>query len=151
MDVFKFIKDTFGGLDVLINNAGCVRKGGLVNGKTRDWQEVLDTNVMAICIASREAISLMRDRGDTCQIIHVNSVAGHTVPQVLVGHMNVYPASKFAVRALAETLRLELAAQKENIKVTVSKLRIFVLRQHRFLSSFQLLLWPNSQAPIYDI
>ncbi|KAJ8943913.1 hypothetical protein NQ318_019521 [Aromia moschata] len=49
-------------------------------------------------------------------IIHINSVTGHQVPAF--PGLNVYPASKYAVTALAETLRLELNSAKSKIKIT---------------------------------
>lgn len=52
-------------------------------------------------------------------IIHINSVAGHKVPELPALALSVYPASKFAVTALAETLRQELRYTGSKIKVTV--------------------------------
>lgn len=50
-------------------------------------------------------------------IIHVNSVLGHRIPDSFP--LNVYPATKRAVGALAEVLRFELNDLKSNIKITV--------------------------------
>lgn len=57
-------------------------------------------------------------------IIHMNSVAGHR-PIGYVGE-NVYPASKYAVTALTESMRFELLKAGTKIKVTVS-LKLFIL------------------------
>ena len=50
-------------------------------------------------------------------IVHINSVVGHTVPNY--PGQNVYPASKYAVTALTETLRQELNHLELKIKITV--------------------------------
>lgn len=47
------------------------------------------------------------------------SVLGHRIPDLPVPLFNVYPASKFALTAIAQTIRQELAYQKANIKLTV--------------------------------
>ncbi|KAJ8938172.1 hypothetical protein NQ317_010418 [Molorchus minor] len=49
-------------------------------------------------------------------IIHINSILGHQVSNF--PSLNVYPATKYAVTALAETLRLELNSAKSKIKIT---------------------------------
>ena len=54
---------------------------------------------------------------DDGHIIHINSAAGH---RVFSPQFNVYPASKFAVTALTETLRQELNSLGTKIRVTVS-------------------------------
>ena len=54
---------------------------------------------------------------DDDHIIHINSVGGH---RVYTPQFNVYPASKFAVTALTETLRQELNSLGTKIRVTVS-------------------------------
>ena len=40
--MFEEIKTTHGGLDVCVNNAGLMKYGGIVNGKTEDWKEMID-------------------------------------------------------------------------------------------------------------
>lgn len=52
-------------------------------------------------------------------IIHINSVAGHKVPDLPGLALSIYPASKFAITALADTLRQELRFMGSKIKVTV--------------------------------
>ncbi|MEL6383865.1 MAG: SDR family NAD(P)-dependent oxidoreductase, partial [Cyanobacteria bacterium J06626_18] len=78
--LFQTIRQTWGGVDVLINNAGLGRKAPLMSGETEAWREVLDVNVMALCICTREAIQDMRQRGDRGHIIHISSLSGHRVP-----------------------------------------------------------------------
>lgn len=91
-----------------------------------------------MCICTREAVRIMKDHNVAGHIINMNSVVGHYIPMMTEPLLNVYPASKFAVTALTETLRQELRYYKSKIKVTVSlyqkKLRK-VIAEHQ-ISSF---------------
>lgn len=115
---FKWVLDNVGPVSILINNAGLAQKGNLVDGDTSKWQTVINTNVIGLSIATREAIKIMRENQIDGHIIHINSVAGHRVPNF--PGMNLYPASKHAVTALTETLRQELNHIGSKIKITVS-------------------------------
>ena len=111
--LFTEIRAKWGGVDVLINNAGLGRLAPLTSGDEELWREMLEVNVLALCICTREAVSDMRRRGDEGHVIHVSSMASHRVP----GGSGVYSATKFAVRSLTEGLRLELRAAKSKIRV----------------------------------
>jgi len=112
--LFEQIRNTWGGVDVLINNAGLGYRESLMTGRTEAWREMLEVNVLALCICTREALHDMHERGDAGHIIHISSMSGHRVP----GSGGVYAASKFAVRALTEGLRQELRAVESQIKVS---------------------------------
>ncbi|KAJ3630072.1 hypothetical protein Zmor_027104 [Zophobas morio] len=116
LKVFKWAKDNLGPVHILINNAGKGAQLNLTEGKTEDWKSVFDLNVIALSIATREAVKIMKENKINGHIVHVNSVLGHKV----INHpnLNVYPASKFAVTALTETLRQELNHQGLKIKIT---------------------------------
>ncbi|RZC38141.1 adh short and/or KR domain containing protein [Asbolus verrucosus] len=114
---FRWVADNLGPVHILINNAGIGQDNSLVDGDTEKWRKVLDTNVLGLCIATREAIKVMRANGIDGHIVHINSVAGHVVPNF--PGANVYPASKHAVTALTETLRQELIHIQSGIKITV--------------------------------
>jgi NADP-dependent 3-hydroxy acid dehydrogenase YdfG len=75
---------------------------------------MLEVNVLALCIATREAIADMRRRGDAGYVIHISSMAGYRVPR----GSGVYAATKHAVRALTEGLRQELHALESGIRVS---------------------------------
>ncbi|HLT39263.1 MAG TPA: SDR family NAD(P)-dependent oxidoreductase [Enhygromyxa sp.] len=111
--MFAAIRERFGGVDVLINNAGLGRDAPLCSGATEHWREMLELNVLALCICTREAVTDMRRRGDDGHVIHVASMASHRVPP----GSGVYSASKYAVRSLIEGLRLELRALDSDIRV----------------------------------
>jgi NADP-dependent 3-hydroxy acid dehydrogenase YdfG len=112
--LFQAIRAQWGGVDVLINNAGMGKKSSLMAGDTEAWREMLEVNVLALCVCTREAITDMRARGDDGHVIHIGSMAGHRVPP----GSGVYSASKYAVRSLTEGLRQELREAKSRIRVT---------------------------------
>jgi NADP-dependent 3-hydroxy acid dehydrogenase YdfG len=91
-------------VEVLVNNAGLSRGlDKLHEGSLVDWDEMIDTNVKGVLHVNRAVVPLMVARGRGT-VIHLGSIAGR---QVYPGG-NVYCASKFAVRALNEALRLDL-------------------------------------------
>jgi len=114
LDAFAKTRDAFGGVDVLINNAGLGHNSSLMTGDTQAWREMLEVNVLALCVCTREAIADMRQRGDRGHVIHIGSMSGYRVAK----GGGVYSASKFAVRALTEGLRQELRELHSNIRVS---------------------------------
>ncbi|KAK4874251.1 hypothetical protein RN001_013611 [Aquatica leii] len=116
LNCFKWTKENVGPISILINNAGIKRNTNLISGDTDLWRETFETNVIGLCIATREAVKDMQANNIDGHIIHINSLAGHRVSTVVV--TNVYPASKFAVTALTETLRMELNSIGSKIKIT---------------------------------
>ena len=115
--LFATIRERLGGVDLLINNAGLGREAPLTSGSTEDWREMLELNVLALCICTREAVTDMlateKAEGFSGHVIHVSSMASHRVP----ASGGVYPATKHAVRALIEGLRLELRGLDSHIRV----------------------------------
>lgn len=87
--------------------------------------------MFGLCVATREAVEDMRRSGVDGHVVHINSVLGHQVLQV--PNFNVYPASKFAVTALTETLRRELLELGSKIKITVRD--NFILQEQLLITS----------------
>jgi NADP-dependent 3-hydroxy acid dehydrogenase YdfG len=117
-DVVRLIasaRERFGGVDVLVNNAGLGRNAPLSSAPTELWREMLETNVLGLAIATREAIQDMDRRGVAGHIVNVSSMAGHRIPGP---DSAMYAATKFAVRALTEGLRQELRARNSDIRVS---------------------------------
>ncbi|EFA12017.1 farnesol dehydrogenase [Tribolium castaneum] len=113
---FKWVTDNLGPVHILVNNAGVIQPTNLTEGDTKMWKKILDTNVLGLSIATREAVKIMNEKKIDGHIVHINSVAGHTVPNI--PNINMYPASKHAVTALTETLRQELNHLGLKIKIT---------------------------------
>lgn len=117
---FAWIKQQFGGVDILVNNAGLSRSGiKLIDaGNTEKLREVLDVNVMGLVLCTREAFQSMKERQvNDGHVVLINSIVGHHVPTGMT--LNMYAPSKFAVTAIAETLRQEFQAEQTKIKITV--------------------------------
>ncbi len=119
LSFFAAVKSRWGRLDALVNNAGLGHKEPLMTGSTDAWREMLEVNVLAVCICTREAISLMESsprlpsRG-AGHVVQVSSMSGHRVPAIA----GLYSATKFAVRSLTETLRRELRDVGSPIRIT---------------------------------
>jgi serine 3-dehydrogenase len=97
------LPDEWKNISVLVNNAGLAR--GLKNiqeGELQDWEEMIDTNVKGLLYVTRVVAPWMIARNEG-HIVNIGSIAGHQV----YPKGNVYCASKFAVRALNEGMRLD--------------------------------------------
>ncbi len=91
-------------ISVLVNNAGLSR--GLDNvqdAKVEDWDEMIDTNVKGLLYVTRAVLPGMIER-NSGHIINIGSVAGHWT----YAKGNVYAATKFAVNALSQGLKMDL-------------------------------------------
>ena len=118
LSFFAAIDQRFNRVDVLINSAGLGHKEPLMTGATEAWREMLDVNVLALCICTREAIARMKTANapnGKGHIIHLSSMSGHRIPTAVAG---LYSATKFAVRSLSETLRRELRQANSAIRIS---------------------------------
>ncbi|QMU27958.1 SDR family NAD(P)-dependent oxidoreductase [Adhaeribacter radiodurans] len=99
-------------IDVLLNNAGNAHGlAPIQDGDELDWEMMIDINVKGLLYVSKEIIPFMLKR-QAGHIINIGSVAGKEV----YANGNVYCASKFAVDALTQGMRLDL--NKAGIKVS---------------------------------
>ncbi|NP_001088432.1 dehydrogenase/reductase (SDR family) member 11 S homeolog [Xenopus laevis] len=115
--MFSAIKTLHQGVDVCINNAGLARPEPLLSGKTEGWKTMIDVNVLALSICTREAYQSMKERNiDDGHIININSMSGHRVVPTAVMHF--YSATKYAVTALTEGIRQELREEKSHVRAT---------------------------------
>ena len=96
-------RDRFGGVDVLVNNAGIIRVVPLLETDPELFRKVLDTNLVSAFLGIRAITPLLTARGSG-SIINVSS------PQGIEGRANMaaYTASKFGVRGLTRTAAIEL-------------------------------------------
>ncbi|CAH2221162.1 Dehydrogenase reductase SDR family member 11 [Pelobates cultripes] len=117
LSMFSAIKTLHQGVDVCINNAGLARPEPLLSGKTEGWRTMIDVNVLAVSICTREAYQSMKERNvDDGHIININSILGHSYQCSSIAHF--YCATKHAVTALTEGIRQELRETKNRIRVT---------------------------------
>ena len=99
-------------IEVLVNNAGLSRGlDPLHEGHTADWDEMIDTNVKGLLYVDRAVVPLMVARRSGL-VVHIGSIAGRQVYPA----GNVYCATKHAVRALTDGLRIDL--QGTGVRVT---------------------------------
>jgi NADP-dependent 3-hydroxy acid dehydrogenase YdfG len=103
---------TYGRVDVMINNAGLMPQAPLERLKVDEWDRMIDVNLKGMLYGIAAALPHMQ-RQKFGHIINVSSVAGHKVGPGFA----VYAATKFAVRALSEGLRQEV--KPYNIRTTV--------------------------------
>lgn len=96
--------EQFGGVDVLVNNAGVLRFGKLVDVSEADYDLLMDVNVKGVMFACQAAVRSMTAAERPGVIINLSSVGGlHGVPGI-----SVYCAAKGAVRLLTYSLAQEL-------------------------------------------
>ena len=93
----------FGGVDVLVNNAGIIRVKPFLETSLDDLQKVLNTNLVGAFLGIQAVVPSMEERG-AGSIVNFSSVQG------IEGRdgFSAYSASKFAVRGLGKTLSIEL-------------------------------------------
>ena len=113
-DVRRFVADatdTYGGADVMINNAGVMPLSALAENKVDEWNRMIDVNIRGVLHGISAALPVMRAQGSG-HIVNVASIGAHEVEPTAA----VYCATKFAVWAISEGLRKE---QSGDIRVSV--------------------------------
>ena len=114
IDVESLIRtavETYGGIDVLVNNAGNIAVGPLALMSEQDYTEMMDVHFWAPLHAMTAVRPVMRGRGGG-RIVNIASIGG----KVAVPHLVPYCASKFALVGLSQSSAIEL--RKDNIYVT---------------------------------
>ena len=119
-EVFESIsslKDDWRNIDVLINNAGLAAgRDYFDEASIEDWDTMIDTNVKGLLYVTKALLPLFIERfnrdGKSAHIVNIGSTAGKEVYE----KGNTYCATKFAVNALSQSMRIDLLRYK--IKVT---------------------------------
>ncbi|MGM0900977.1 3-ketoacyl-ACP reductase [Mesobacillus maritimus] len=107
----EHIKSELGPIDILINNAGIAKFGGFLELEPKEWEQIIQVNLMGTYYVTRAVLPEMIER-KTGDIINVSSTAGQKGAPVT----SAYSASKFGVLGLTESLLMEV--RKHNIRVT---------------------------------
>lgn len=109
-EAFEAVRQQYGSLDILANNAGISQSTPLENYTDEEFQKILDLNIKAVFVCSQAAARIMKPQGGGA-IINTSSVVS------LYGQPSGcgYPTTKFAVNGLTKSLARELA--KEGIRV----------------------------------
>ncbi|XP_055681090.1 farnesol dehydrogenase-like [Lutzomyia longipalpis] len=118
---FSRIAEKFGGIDVLVNNAGVYDPSMKLfqEGNSSKISETINTNITGFISCTREAFKSMKKRSFPGHIINMNSISGHHVSNLPTDYyFNVYAATKHAITALTETERQEFAKERLGIKVS---------------------------------
>jgi len=101
----------FGGLHIMVNNAGVMLLGPVDGNDITEWQRMIEVNLLGLLYCTREAMPAIRDSGGG-DIVNVSSVAGRTAN---LGSA-VYNMTKWGVTGFSEALRQEALHSK--IRVT---------------------------------
>lgn len=102
-------RETFGRVDVIVNNAGVMPLSPMASLKVDEWEHMVDVNIKGVLHGIAAVLPEMTARGSG-HIINISSVGGLRVYPMAA----VYCATKYAVRAISEGLRME----REDIRVT---------------------------------
>ncbi len=115
-EMVKQVKDTFGRIDFLVNNAGVTRDNLILRMKEADWDEVIDTNLKGAWNFAKAALRTMLRQDEGGSILNISSISGSVG---MPGQSN-YSASKAGMVGLTKALAKEVASRK----VTVNALAL---------------------------
>ena len=115
-DMVKQVKETFGRIDFLVNNAGITRDNLILRMKEADWDDVMDTNLKGAWNFSKAALRTMLRQEQGGSILNISSISGEVG---MTGQSN-YSASKAGMVGLTKALAKEVASRK----VTVNALAL---------------------------
>jgi NAD(P)-dependent dehydrogenase (short-subunit alcohol dehydrogenase family) len=105
------VREHFGAIDVLVNNAGVIEVGPVETMTPADYEEALDVNLRGPLNTMLAVIPEMRRRGEG-RIVNIASIGG----KIAMPHLAPYTMSKFALVGLSKAMRAELA--KDGVVVT---------------------------------
>lgn len=109
---FAQIREQWGRLDILVNNAAIFLETPFMEMRMADWDQLLAVNLRGSVLCARHAFELMRERGGS--IVNVSSLGGIAATEKFPGFC-AYTVSKFAISGLTEALAVE--GRNYNIRV----------------------------------
>ena len=116
IEMVKQVKEGFGRIDFLVNNAGITRDNLILRMKEEDWDTVIDTNLKGAWNFSKAALRVMLRQEEGGSSLNITSISG----RVGVAGQSNYSASKAGMIGLTKALAKEVASRK----VTVNALAL---------------------------
>lgn len=107
-----WVDQRWGGIDLVVNNAGVAVAGSITEVPLSDWQWIVDINLLGVVRGCRAFVPLLRRQG-AGHLVNIASMAG----LIHLPFMGPYNATKAAVVALSDTLRAELSASGIQVHV----------------------------------
>jgi len=109
--------EELGRLDVLVNNAGVMLLGPMLEAPVEEWQQMVEVNLLGLMYMTKAAVPHLLeaaggDRG-VADIVNISSVAGRIARR----NSGVYNATKFGVGAFSESLRQEVTRQHVRVSL----------------------------------
>jgi len=103
----------FGKVNVLCNNAGVQRSAPTWKLSEKEWKWLVDVNLFGVVNGVRSFVPRMLEQGDPCHVVNTASLGGLVTGPL----MSAYSATKYAVVAISESMKLEL--MQSNVGVSV--------------------------------
>jgi len=140
-DAVQATIDAFGGVDILMANAGTEGVVNPIENQTyENWQRVLNVNVIGVWLAMKYCVAPMKARGGG-SMIAISSVAG----MIGTPGMSAYTASKYAVFGLVKSSSMELAE---------SRIRVNAIGpgpiDNRMMHSLETQMAPDDSKALHD-
>jgi enoyl-[acyl-carrier protein] reductase III len=129
--MFQNIKETFGGLDILVSNAAFGTLKPAMEIELKDWERTMDTNARALLLCAQEAVNLMEGRKGFKQIIAITSQGSLRY----IPNYTAVGASKAALESIMRYLAVELAGKDIRVNgvaagvTDTASLKLFPLRE----------------------
>ncbi|EOB7151913.1 SDR family oxidoreductase [Staphylococcus aureus] len=110
-ELIKMAKQTFGGLDIVINSAGQMLSSKITDYQVDEWDSMIDVNIKGTLYTAKAALPTMLEQSSG-HLINIASISGFEVTK----SSTIYSATKAAVHTITQGLEKELA--KTGVKVT---------------------------------
>lgn len=110
--LFSIIREEFGRLDLLVNNAGILIRGSIMETTEETWDKIMNTNLKGAFLCSKAAAAMMIPNGGG-KIINITSIDGEVV--YYHGRHAAYGVSKAGLVMLTKAMAVELAPYKINV------------------------------------